>query len=295
MRKTMRTGLMLLVLVSSSLSVVQAEGTTEQTTGIVSVEQPQTMDRLPWLEQIAMGAEFADWQHAAAHPLRSLEAPNGGQAALLWQVVQDGQDVGYLVTSPQGDTVYEISKRAVPEVPADLAAEAGRFIYAGPMQHFVEIGGGESSQLYQLMTGDLMPAFELTTQLPDQYREVVAEALSEQTDQTYREVSVRKSVLPEDDALYAIGLYGMQKAKGEQGTHLASYMDMGKGSLEDPAFVVFDAARELQVTLAVSKLLHYGEQRLVGLQDPFQQGQPVVYVNSRFPVDVISLHVGSHR
>ncbi len=165
------------------------------------------------------------------------------------------------------------------------------------MQHFVEIKGGESSALYQMMTGELMPVFELTAKFPNLRSEVTSEqaALSEQAVPTYREVSARYSVQPEDDALYAVGLYGMQKAKGEQGTHLASYTETGKGAWEEPAFVVFDAARELQVALAVSKLLYYGEQSLVGLQDPFQQGQPAVYIDSRFPVDVISLHVDSKR
>lgn len=94
--------------------------------------------------------------------------------------------------------------------------------------------------------------------------------------------------------MYALGLYQLEKAKGSQGIHtLTTYSN--SGTQNAPAYVVYEAGEELQVSLSISKLLFYGTQRFVGVNDPFAgSGQAPVYVDSRFPVDVIALHVGSN-
>lgn len=289
MRKTMRAGLMVLMLMSSSLSVVQAEENIEQTTRSVSVMQPQAMNVDTLVNRIAIGSEFADWQNATVLPLRSLETPTGG-GALLWQVQQSGQEVGYLVTSSSGDRIYEASKRAAPMLPETMSGQALRYVYGGPMLHVAEVLGVTGPQFYHLMTGEMMPLFGLGMNMPDGTSLAMVE-----TSPAYRETEVAMSRLPEDDALYASGLYGGQQARGERGlSSLSTYTD--NTVFAQPAFVVYEAAPGLQASLAVRQLLFYGEQRFVGLSNPFEaQGKPPVYIDSRFPVDVISLHVDSQR
>jgi hypothetical protein len=288
MRKTMRVGVLAMLLVNSSWSVVQAEDISVQATGSSSVEITEEMNLLSLIEKIATLGEFADWRGAAALPLRSLEDPNGGQAAMLWQVVQAGQEMGFVVTSPEGHQVYEASKRAVPPLPETLAGASVRYLYGGPMLHLVEVQGhgAEARQFYNLMTGERMPAFAIALQSPNAPAPGRVQQPAEQT--------IPLSAAPADDALCALGFYGLQQAKGGQDLQsLTTFTD--SGSLAYPAFVVYQPAPGLQVSLAISKLLFYGEQSLVGLNDPFaEQGQPPVYVDSRFPVDVISLQVGSH-
>jgi len=290
MRKTMRAGLMVLVLMSSSLSVVQAEETTVQTARSGSVVEPQAMKIDTLVNQIAMGSEFADWQDATLLPLRALETPTGGQA-LLWQVQQQsGQEAGYLVTSASGDRIYEASKRAVPTLPEAMSAKTVRYVYGGPMMHLAEVQGVDGSQFYNMMTGEVMPLFALGMNMPE---EKPLAPLA--TEHLYTEAMVPMSMSPEDDALYASGLYGVgQRAGGSGLASLSAYTD--NTVFAQPAFVVYEAAPGLQASLAVRHLLFYGEQRLVGLSNPFEaQGKPPVYIDSRFPVDVISLHVDSNR
>ncbi|MGZ4111317.1 MAG: hypothetical protein ACXVP5_02625, partial [Tumebacillaceae bacterium] len=131
----------------------------------------------------------------------------------------------------------------------------------------------------------LMPVPKAT---PDMAKDVKSE---------FGEHLLQRSKSPEDDALYATGLYGQYKLGTQKG--IQPLQEYAKGNaFEKPSFVVYDAIPDkMTVPLAMTKIIHHGSITYVGLQNPFSEKaveQTSVYIDSRFPVFVVPVNGASN-
>ncbi|MGB8953763.1 MAG: hypothetical protein WCC10_00170 [Tumebacillaceae bacterium] len=276
----------------SAAAVSSAEApTVTQSVPQVPVEVMRAETQAPaiaaWLESVAQFAEFADWRGAKAVTMRRLNAPTGEQAAALWQVERDGRELGYLVTAPDGNALYEFSRRPVPTLPAamqDKLVDNG-YLYIGPMMHLAYLNGTDGLELYNMQNGETLPTGELLARMPGLAQETVA-------DGTRIERDLPRSARPEEDALYALGLYGMKKGI----VPLSALMERAENnSLNRPTYVVYDAVPDkLRIALAAERIIRQGDRVLIGVRDPFAlQSQPLVYIDSRFPVSAAILQTSA--
>ena len=240
-----------------------------------------------WMESVAQLAEFADWRGATAVAMRRLNAPTGEQAATLWQVERGGRELGYLVTAPDGNALHEFSRSPAPVLPAamqDKLVDNG-YLYVGPMMHLAYLNGAEGLELYNMHSGETLPTGELLARMPSLAQETVA-------DGTQVERDLPRSACPEEDALYAVGLYGMKKGT----VPLSALIERAENSsLNRPAYVVYDAVPDkLRIALAAERIIRQGDRVAIGVRDPFAApDRPLVYIDSRFPVSAAILQTSS--
>lgn len=242
----------------------------------------------PLLQQLSALPAFADWQNAQGLYVRDLYDPEGSLVARLWEVAAGdtaSKTLGYLVTTPDGTQAYEFSRRTLPALPAVYAEQAlpNSYIYAGPMLHLVYLKQMGRLELYNLLTGEILPYGELIGRvpllLPKQPTEPSAPA-------TERQIPFSEN--PEADALYAVGLYGQQQLAQKRGLSLRDFSAQ-ETLPSKPAYVVYDAIDDkLYITLALTGTVESGGARYAELQDPFLPAEPV-YATGQFDVDVFSL------
>jgi hypothetical protein len=260
------------------------------------------------VQRLATLSDFAQWKQGQAVRVRTLYSPEGKPHAQLWAVQQGKEALGYLVTTLDGTQVLEFSRRAVPELPANLQGhvlESG-YVYAGPLLHLVYVRQNGTLQLCNLSTGEQVPNGELQNLLPSIGGGSDAGA-QQQQQAPQREQTVAASASPSDDALYAVGLYGsaQNQAKQEGATKIGvpSLQQYVQGNTwKQPAFAVFDAVQEsYRMALSIEKIAEQGGQTFVALQEPFARQElgaapvPAVYIDSRFRVNAVVLHTSSGR
>ncbi|ARU63247.1 hypothetical protein CBW65_21395 [Tumebacillus avium] len=245
----------------------------------------QAVDITALLHRISAISTYTEWQGAAAQLVRSLHNPEGRQQALLWSVQANGQPAGYLVTSPDGQHVYEFSRGAVPTLPEHLQGKelTEGYIYAGPMLHLVYYHtDGDTLDLYNLQTGETLPWGELKNKVPASGATVAAR-------QSTVEHEVEVSNSPDSDALYATGRFGQLKLEpddNEKGVRqLRSYA--AGDTFTEPSYIVYDAVPDkLTIALQVTKVVSQGEAAYLQVRNPFTPETESVYIDSRFPVSV---------
>ena len=275
----------------TNLSPQQMGQASSANTNIVSFEQSQTTvtNIAALVETLAQITEFADWEQGQALPIRTLFDPSGHPNALLWKVESGGAERGYIVSTLDGGNAYEFSHHAVPEVPESLQSKMvdNGYVYAGPMLHLAYIHGLDGLELYNLLNGETLPTGELQDRLP---KSVSVQMGEKDQNAQFAEHLLKRSTAPEDDALYATGLYGTYKLGTQKGIHpLQEYAK--RDAFEKPSFVVYDAIPDkMTVPLAMTKIVKHGTVTFVGLQNPFVERadeQLPVYIDSRFPVFVV--------
>lgn len=250
-----------------------------------SISSSQVVDITALLQRISAISSYTDWQGAAAQPVRSLHNPDGQQQALLWSVQANEQPAGYLVTSLDGQHVYEFSRGAVPALPEHLQGKelSEGYIYAGPMLHLVYYRtDGATLDLYNLQTGETLPWGELKNRVPASGAAVAAQRSTIEHD-----VAISKS--PDSDALYATGRFGqlnLEPDANQKGVRqLRSYA--AGDTFTEPSYVVYDAVPDkLIIALQVTKVVSQGQETYLQVRDPFTPETESVYIDSRFPVSV---------
>ncbi|HEU4963317.1 MAG TPA: hypothetical protein VFV52_05580 [Bacilli bacterium] len=249
---------------------------------------PSDISVAPLVLQVANSEPFADWKQGQASYVRDLYDPHGNLQARLWQVNEgsaDGAYLGYLVSTPDGQGVYEYSRHALPTLPdafAEQALEEG-YIYAGPLLHLVYLKQEGRLELFNLMTGEMLPYGELINRVP-----AGALGFEDYAGQGVTHRTFTSSVDAEADALYATGRYGQDKLKGAKSSlSLTQFANKaGQDAVSKPAYAVYDAiSNKVYVPLAITDLLQQGETAFVGLQDPFLGGESV-YVTAQYNIPV---------
>lgn len=255
----------------------------QQTDSTSAVVQAPVIDIAAQVQRLSTISAFQDWKTATAQPVRALHNPEGRQNALLWSVQVSGRSAGYLVTSADGQHLYEFSRAAIPALPEQLQGRelTEGYIYAGPMLHLVYLHtGGAILDLYNLQTGETLPWGEVINHVPEP-----AAAVAPAT--TATEHAVVQSASPDSDALYATGRAGQHKRNASpKGVHpLQSYA--AGDTFDRPSYLVYDAVPDkVTVTLQVTSVATLGELRYLQVRDPFNPEAEAVYIDSRFPVDV---------
>lgn len=252
----------------------------------------QSMTISPLAERISHQSGFADWQGADAVLLRTLYDPSGHETALLWQIEREGVATGYLVSTLDGQNVYEYSRKSAPSLPSAIAGQAVAqgHIYAGPGLHLVWLNGEQGLELYDLVRRQTLPGGELLGKLP---------ALTPMPESApLREQDLAAVASPADSALYAVGLFGAAKLHAQKAgfPSLAAYAGEEAGA--EPAFVVYEAIPDrLKIVLQISRLVRHGDFAYAGLIDPFAEGEETVpvYVDSRFPVAAVPVSTPSAK
>ncbi|KEO82648.1 hypothetical protein [Tumebacillus flagellatus] len=257
-----------------------------QTVTVTPVDS--SLDVHPLLGVVASVPGFEDWGSADVAAVRNLHDREGAVNAVLWRVQTGGKALGYLVTTPDGQSLYEFSRRPTPELPGDEQAIPNGYLYGGPALQLAYVQGQQGPQLYNLMSGEELPSGELLNRVPDK---LPALAL-EKKQQSAAVTALPEIVHGEDDAVYATGLYGKMKL-GEQGTGGVPLQEFAKQTeAAEPAEMVYDAIPDkLFVALNLQqKITLTPEATYFGVTDPFAlndaQRQPV-YVNAEFPVTAV--------
>ncbi|MGZ4135312.1 MAG: hypothetical protein ACXVPC_09125, partial [Tumebacillaceae bacterium] len=177
----------------------------------VRMDSPSTLTNVSaLLHTLAEIAEFADWKQGQTQPIRELFDPSGHPNASLWKVEVGGEERGYLVTTLDGANAYEFSHRTAPEVPDSLQSKMmdNGYVYAGPMLHLAYIHGLDGLELYNLFTGESLPTGELQDRVPKLMPVPKATPdMAKDVKSEFGEHLLQRSKSPEDDALYATGLY----------------------------------------------------------------------------------------
>jgi len=252
---------------------------------------------LPPLERLAaMHAELSDWREGDARIVRELHAPTGERNALLFAVEKDGTALGYVVTAVDGQQVYEFSRRSVPELGNEMSGGvlASGYMYSGPLMHLAYWQGAEGLEVYNLLTGEKVPAGELLNHVPD----LGAEDAAKPSGNTAAiERRLPRGERPDSHAVHASGLYGMSLSQQTEGVRpLRAFLaeSMRPHTLETPSFIVFDAIPDkLYMTYGITSLLELPNGiAFVGLTDPFQPDLPAVYISSTFDVPAVTLPAG---
>lgn len=252
----------------------------------------QSMNISPLAERISHQSGFADWLAADAVLLRTLYDPDGHETALLWQIEREGVATGYLVSTLDGQNVYEYSRQSAPSLPSDIAGQAVAqgHMYAGPGLHLVWLNGEQGLELYDLVRRQTLPGGELVGKLP---------ALTPMPESApLREQDLAAVASPADSALYAVGLFGAAKHHAQKTgfPSLAAYAGEEAGA--EPAFVVYESIPDrLKIVLQISRLIRHGDFTYAGLIDPFTEGEEPapVYVDSRFPVAAVPVSTPSAK
>ncbi|ASS74977.1 hypothetical protein CIG75_08240 [Tumebacillus algifaecis] len=287
------TMLMILFATSSAISTlaeapVTATQPAQQRQKDLNIRTPQLSeapDITALLQRVAKLSEFSGWQGATAQFVRVLHNTVGRQNALLYHIQSDGQPAGYVVTTPDGQRLFEFGRqqaRMPPEEVESQLLESG-YLYAGPMLHLVYYGhdhDGATLDLYNLLTGETLPWGEVRSKVP-----VMDVA---QTSPILAEYDVASSTSTESDALYATGRFGQfqLQAANQKGVYPLQTYAAGD-TFSAPSYIVYDAIPgKLYVTLQVTKVVALESGRYVKVQDPFAQDRAAVYIDSRFPVNV---------
>ncbi|MBL0387020.1 hypothetical protein JJB07_10195 [Tumebacillus sp. ITR2] len=271
--------------VQPALSVLDEQrAMDEMTVSIVPVDSK--LDVRPLVLSLAGVPGFADWREAGVEAVRNLNNRDGERNAVLWNVQAGGTSLGYLVTTPDGQAVYEFSHRPVPELPANVHAIPNGYLYGGPSLQLAYVQGEQGPQLFNLLTGEELPNGELLNRVPD-----TIPALEK------GEVSAQVHPLPatvsgDDDAVYATGLYGKMKL-GDQRTGVIPLQEFAKKqAVANPTQLVYDAIPDkLYVTLNLQQILDLTPTTtFLAVTDPFalsdEQRQPI-YIHSDFPVAAV--------
>ena len=287
------TGVLIAGLLSFTVAAVSSAEVPASTQIVpqVPVEAMQAKSQAPaiaaWVESVAHLAEFADWRGGAAVAVRRLNTPTGEQAATLWQVERGGRELGYLVTAPDGNALYEFSRRQVPTLPAALQDKLvdNGYLYVGPLMHLAYLNFADGQELYNMQNGETLPTGELLARMPILTQGTVAEG-------TRIERDLPRSARPEEDALDAVGLYGMKKGI----VPLSALIERAENnSLNQPAYIVYDAVPDkLRIALAAERIIRQGDRVAIGVRDPFASPkEPLVYIDSRFSVSAAILQTAS--
>ena len=296
MRKKMwSAGVIIGIMISSSVGHVSSAEAPQPLPPVQTQPAIVVQPAAALLERIAEINEFADWRGATVEFIRHLHAPTGEKNARLWHVSRQAQELGYLITTEDGQHLYEISRRHLPDVPQELQSKLlpDGYIYSGPMMHLAYVRGSEGLELYNLFTGEIMPAGELLNLVPALYE--TGDAVKPQGNAAVTERHLPSSTTPADDALYATGRYGTSQIKQTEGVlSLRTFVtESASQNTSQQAFVVYDVIpNKLFVSLMMSKIVQQGNLTYIGLQDPFasangEPDQPLVYIDSRFDVPVI--------
>jgi hypothetical protein len=257
------------------------------------------LDVRPLLGVIAGVPGFADWQGAEAQAVRHLHDREARTNAVLWRVKGGEQAVGYLVTSPDGQAVYEFSRRPVPELPAHLRGQGvdNGYLYGGPTLQLAYVNGAQGAELVQLLTGEMLPSGELLNRVPDDVpaMKTARGPAMEKTEASAQVLSLPASPHAEDDAVYATGLYGQSKL-GQPDTGVLPLQEFAKQeAYPRPAMVVYDAIPDkFYIALTLSQTIRLGgETAFLAVNDPFamtpEQKLPI-YINSQFPVCAVPVN-----
>ncbi|PWK06298.1 hypothetical protein C7459_12061 [Tumebacillus permanentifrigoris] len=244
------------------------------------------------LSLIASVPGFADWQAAEVKPVRNLHDREARTNAVLWEVQAGSQMIGYLVTSPDGQHLYEFSTRPVPELPPHLQAQAAAngYLYGGPALQLAYVNGEQGAELVNLLTGEMLPDGELLDRVPDTV------PVAQKTAGSPRVLPLPTTAHAQDDAFYATGLYGKAQL-GDADTGVQPLQEFAKqADYRQPTMIVYDAIPDkLYITLSLSKAIHLGaDTTFLAVHDPFalnaEQSQPI-YIDSRFPVTAVPVRL----
>lgn len=254
--------------------------------GSISDDVRSAPDITPLLQRLAKLGDFHEWAGASATRVRQLENRSGTAVAILWSVQLDDRASGYVVTSPDGVTLYEWSRGAVPDLPEKLRGKlAGeQYLYAGPTLHLVSFRAADSTaQLYNLFTGETLAGGKLEELVPK------LTGTSGNVGDRAVERKVASPSDPELDALFAVGRYGQHKLDLVRGADVFTLREFSRAdSFANPAFLVFDPIPDkLYVSLQVMAVISQGDDRYLAVRDPFAKAGATVYIDSRFPLLVI--------
>jgi len=301
MQKKLWTSALALLLVGGTVTAAMAEpfSSTPATAQVLVQEasrsQPPLDTRVVSLHllELAELADFSDWRGAELSWVRTLHRPTGERAAVLWEVRQEGQVVGSLVSSTDGTHVYEFTRRPAPVLPPELRARAhpDGHIYSGPMMHLVYLQGAEGLELYNLLTGEFLPSGELRSALPDSVPASDATYATKPSGNAAVERRVADgSGTLDGGALLAAGHSGQPDNKQNvQPLHafLTELADVD-ASWRIPSYVTYDAIPDkLFVTCQLAAVADTGRHLFAALRDPFAPVAPLVYIDSRLGVSAV--------